>query len=69
MTYNEWCNYVQFGIGCDRNKFQTFIDNYENSRFIQKANAVQKDCDAVNSNIDNLPRFSLVSYLVQLIKS
>lgn len=34
MDFNTWANHVQFGIKCDRVKFETFINNYENAKFI-----------------------------------
>jgi hypothetical protein len=37
MTYNEWCLFVAFGSKCDRVKIQSFIEKYENYKFMQQA--------------------------------
>ena len=39
MTYNQWCKYVKFGCKADRVKLQSFIEKYENFKFMQQAKA------------------------------
>lgn len=36
MTFNEWSEKVKFGSECDRNKLTSFINAYENAKFLQQ---------------------------------
>jgi hypothetical protein len=44
MTYNEWCEYAQFGQACDYNfQINQFVERYNNAKHQQFINQYQDD--------------------------
>lgn len=35
LDFNSWANHVQFGIKCDRENYNFFIEKYENATYLQ----------------------------------
>jgi hypothetical protein len=44
MTYNEWCEYAQFGRACEYdNQILNFVEQYNNAKHQQFINQYQDD--------------------------
>ena len=56
MTYNEWCEYIQFGQACDyNNKILIFVEQYNNAKHLQFLN--KKDHDRSNRSVQRTNNF------------
>ena len=44
MTYNEWCEYAQFGQACEYdNQILNFVEQYNNAKHQQFINQIEND--------------------------
>jgi hypothetical protein len=44
MTYNEWCEYAQFGHTCEYdNQILNFVEQYNNAKHQQFINQIEND--------------------------
>ena len=44
MTYNEWCEYAQFGQACEyNNQILNFVEQYNNAKYQQFINRIEND--------------------------
>jgi hypothetical protein len=44
MTYNEWCEYAQFGQACEYdNQILNFVEQYNNAKHQQFINRIEND--------------------------
>ena len=44
MTYNEWCEYAQFGQTCEYNfEINQFVEQYNNAKHQQFLNQIEND--------------------------
>ena len=44
MTYNQWCEYAQFGQACDYNRdLINFVEQYNNAKHQQFLNQIEDD--------------------------
>jgi len=44
MTYNEWCEYAQFGQACEYNRdIINFVEQYNNAKHQQFINRIEND--------------------------
>jgi hypothetical protein len=44
MTYNEWCEYAQFGQACEYdNQILNFVEQYNNAKHQQFINKIEND--------------------------
>jgi hypothetical protein len=44
MTYNEWCEYAQFGQTCEYdNQILNFVEQYNNAKHQQFINQIEND--------------------------
>lgn len=44
MTYNEWCEYAQFGQACEYdNQILNFVEQYNNAKHQQFLNNIEND--------------------------
>lgn len=44
MTYNEWCEYAQFGQTCEYNfEIKQFVEQYNNAKHQQFLNQLEND--------------------------
>jgi hypothetical protein len=44
MSYNEWCEYAQFGQACEYdNQILNFVEQYNNAKHLQFINQIEND--------------------------
>ena len=44
MTYNQWCEYIQFGQACEyNNQILNFVEQYNNAKHQQFLNNIDHD--------------------------
>ena len=56
MTYNEWCEYAQFGQTCEYNfEINQFVERYCNAKHQQFLD--QKENDRANKSIQGVANF------------
>ena len=65
ITFNQWAKKVKFGAKCDRLKYETFINNYEDAKYIRETNPVQKESNNTNPSNRSKPIDNFISHLVQ----
>ena len=56
MTYNEWCEYAQFGQACEYdNQINQFVERYNNAKHQQFLD--KKENDRTNKSIQGVADF------------
>lgn len=56
MTYNEWCEYAQFGQTCEYNfEIKQFVEQYNNAKHQQFLNQLEND--RANRSIQGIANF------------
>lgn len=56
MTYNEWCEYAQFGQACDYNfQINQFVERYNNAKHQQFLDQYQND--RTNRSVQRIASF------------
>lgn len=56
MTYNEWCEYAQFGQACEYNRdIINFVEQYNNAKHQQFINHLEND--RTNKSIQGVTNF------------
>ena len=59
MTYNEWCEYAQFGQTCEYdNQILQFVEQYNNAKHQQFLNQI--DNDRANRSVQRTNNFWVV---------
>ena len=43
ITFNQWAETVKFGSKCDRLKYESFINSYEDAKFIKETSSIKED--------------------------
>ena len=56
MTYNQWCEYTQFGMTCEYDdRTLNFVEQYNNAKHLQFLN--KKDHDRSNRSVQRTNNF------------